>query len=258
MNNPYEMSGIYQCNNNTCTNEVIHVKGENFNSCAACQNNNWKFIRETKLGTLVELNKMQLYLEWTKTMMFLDTIAYRSKRRTIKRGQVYKCKLGIGIGSEEGKERPCVILQADSGNATSSNTIVAPITHTSSRLPIVVPIADKLNDAGNVILDGNVLLGNIATVSKARLGDYICEVPPDEMFKIDEAMAISVDIKRHYDKLKKIYEDKLEYIEKLKKKNVKYKDDVEVLNNIKFLVSEEDSQELLKKIKNILSKNMDK
>ncbi|EPZ1654229.1 hypothetical protein ACXKXE_004863 [Escherichia coli] len=75
MNNQYEMSGVYQCNKNGCTNEVIHVKGENFNSCGACQNNNWKFIRETKLGTLVDLSKMQLYLEWIKTMMFLDTIA---------------------------------------------------------------------------------------------------------------------------------------------------------------------------------------
>lgn len=258
MNKAYEISGVYQCNTNECTNEVIHVKGENFNSCGACRNNNWKFIRETKLGALVDLSKMQLYLEWTKNMMFLDTIAYRAKKRNIKRGQVYKCKLGVGVGSEEGKERPCVILQADSGNATSANTIVAPITHTSSRLPIVVPIVDKLNDTENVILDGNVLLGNIVTVSKARLGDYICELPPDEMFKIDEAMAISVDIKRHYDKLTKIYEDKLEYIEKLKKKNVEYKEDVEVLNNIKSLFNEEDSKELLKKIQNTLSKNMDK
>ena len=258
MNKPYEKSGIYKCSTSGCTNEVVHLKNEKFNSCGVCNNCNWEFVRESKIGVLVDLNKMESYLEWTKNMMYLDTIADRAKRRTIKRGQVYRCKLGIGVGSEESKERPCVILQADSGNAKSANTIVAPITHTSSTLPIVVPISDKFDTNGNLILDGNVLLGNIVTVSKARLGDYICELPSNEVLEIDKAIATSIDIKRHYDTLNRIHKDKLEYIEKLKQKNKEYKEDVQVLNSIKSLFNEKDSKELIKKIKNILTENMDK
>lgn len=258
MNRPNEKSGIYKCTTNECTNEVVHEKGENFNNCGICNSCNWQFVRESKIGVLVDLNKMESYLEWTKNMMYLDTIADRAKRRVIKRGQVYKCKLGIGVGSEESKERPCVILQADSANAKSSNTIVAPITHTSSTLPIVVPIADKFDNYGKLILDGNVLLGNIVTVSKARLGDYICQLPKEEVLKIDKAIATSIDIKRHYDTLDRIHKDKLEYIEKLKQKNTEYKEDVQVLNTIKSLFKEENSEELIKKIKNILPKNIDK
>lgn len=255
--NKSNMSGVYKCSTFGCTTEVIYEKGEVFSSCGVCNKNNWKFVRASKLGVLVGLNKMQSYLNWTEDMMYLDTIAYRSKNRIIKRGEVYRCKFGVGVGSEEGKERPCVILQANAGNAKSSNTIVAPITHTSSKLPIVIPISDKLDDNGNVILDGNVLLGNIVTVSKARLGDYICELSSEEILKIDESIAISIDIKRHYDALMRIHKDKLDYIEKLKKKNEQYKDDVDILNNIKVLLNEEDSNELIKKIKNILPENMD-
>ena len=158
----------------------------------------------------IDLQKTQSYLEWTKTMLFLDSISSKAKQRIIKRGQVYRCNLGTGIGSEEGKERPCVILQRNSSNSKSPNTIVAPITHSSSTLDIVIPIQDKFDINQDLILDGNVLLGNVVTVSKARLGAYICDLNNSEMKAIDIALASSLDIKKHYDKLKAIHDDKLE------------------------------------------------
>lgn len=166
----------------------------------------------------IDLAKTQIYLEWLKTKLFLDSKANNAKNRVVKRGEVYRCFLGQNIGSEECKERPCVVLQYDAGNSKSPNTIVAPITHSSSTLPIVIPISDKLDSAGNVILDGNVLLGNIICVSKARLGAHITDLSPDEMKRVDEAISISLDVKRHYDKLNNMYNDKLQYIDKLKSK----------------------------------------
>lgn len=166
----------------------------------------------------ISLSKTQQYLEWLKTKLFFDSNAESAKRRVVKRGEVYKCYLGIGIGSEESKERPCVVLQRDRANLESPNTIVAPITHTSSTLPVVIPISPKHNSSGDVVLDGNVLLGNIVCVSKARLGDYVARLEPSEMKAVDEAIAISLDIKRYYDKLDNILNDKLVYIDKLKKK----------------------------------------
>ncbi|HBN84233.1 MAG TPA: type II toxin-antitoxin system PemK/MazF family toxin [Clostridiales bacterium] len=128
----------------------------------------------------IELSIVQKYLEWLKTKLYLHLKADNASRRAVKRGEVYKCSLGEGIGSEQCKERPCVILQSNAGNAKSPNTIVAPITHTTSTLQIVVPIADKRNLNGDVILDGNVLLGNIICVSKARLGEYVAKLEPKE------------------------------------------------------------------------------
>lgn len=164
----------------------------------------------------IDLSKTQQYLDWLKDKLYLNAIARSAGKRTVFRGQVYHCNLGVGIGSEECKNRPCVILQYNSANKTSPNTIVAPITHTASSLPIVVPITDKLDATGNIILDGNVLLGNIVCVSKARLGDYITNLTVDEMKQVDNAIALSLDIHHYYQTLQNKYNDKLQYIEKLK------------------------------------------
>ena len=58
--------------------------------------------------------------------------------------------------------------------------LIPPITHSRLILPIVVPIVDKHDEDGNLILDGNVLLGNIACVSKVRLGDLVTVLKSDE------------------------------------------------------------------------------
>lgn len=164
----------------------------------------------------IDLLKTQQYLEWLKSKLYLNAIAPSAKNRIVYRGQVYRCNLGIGIGSEECKERPCVILQYNSANKTSPNTLVAPITHSSSTLPIVIPITDKKDSLGRLILDGNVLLGNITCVSKARLGDYITTLSADEMKSVDKAISISLDTNHYYQTLQNMYSDKLQYIEKLK------------------------------------------
>lgn len=163
----------------------------------------------------IDLTKTQQYLEWFKNKLYLNAIAPSAKNRILYRGQVYRCNLGVGVGSKECKERPCVILQYNSANRTSPNTVVAPITHTTSALPIVVPIAEKKDSSGKLILDGNVLLGNITCVSKARLGDYIADLTADEMRAVDKAISISLDTNHYYQTLQNMYNDKLQYIEKL-------------------------------------------
>ena len=164
----------------------------------------------------IDLTKTQQYLEWLKNKLYLNAIAPSAKNRIIYRGQVYRCNLGIGVGSEECKERPCVILQYNSANKTSPNTLVAPITHTSSTLPIVVPITAQTDTSGKLILDGNVLLGNITCVSKARLGDYITDLTSDEMRLVDKSLSLSLDVNHYYQTLQNMYNDKLQYITKLK------------------------------------------
>lgn len=176
----------------------------------------------------IDLTKTQNYLDWLKEKLYLNAIAPSAKNRTIYRGQVYRCRFGVGIGSEECKERPCVILQYNSANKTSPNTMVAPITHTNSTLPIVVPITKKFDSSSNTILDGNVLLGNITCVSKARLGDYIADLTSNEMKAIDKAISMSLNINHYYRTLQNKYDDKLQYIEKLKNARSKLQSDLAV------------------------------
>jgi len=177
------------------------------------------------------------YMQWINETIRLDATANNAKNRKIYRGQVYWCYFGINIGSEQSEKRPCVILQNDKGNLSSSNTIVAPITHSNSTLDIVIPISDKLDTLGNKILDGYVLLGNIATISKARLENYITELTAFEMKKVNEAIAKSIDIyfmfqkyenhiknqQNHIINLDQTVKGKDEYIEKLESeiKNLK-------------------------------------
>ncbi len=62
-------------------------------------------------------------------------VNYRYILLTIKRGQVYRCNFGCGIGSEMQKERPALIIQNNVANSRLGNTIVIPINHDNSTLP---------------------------------------------------------------------------------------------------------------------------
>lgn len=132
----------------------------------------------------IELGQVQKMLEWLKTKLYLDSIAQNARSRTVKRGQVYRCNFGCGIGSEMQKERPAVIIQNDVANTRSSNTIVIPITHDISTLPCVANITPLTDTAGNVILDGQANTSNMMCVSKARLGDFIGSLSNADMKKL--------------------------------------------------------------------------
>ncbi len=172
---------------------------------------------EMKSNSKIELNKVQNMLEWMKTKLFLDNVAENAKKRIVKRGEVYLCNFGIGIGSEMQKLRPCVIIQGNVGNINSSNVIVAPITHTEKEIPSMAKIETQINlENEKPILNGCVNLSNIQTVSKARLSNYITTLSKDDMEKVNTAILVSLglfkDIKELNDKIKK----QEKYIEKLK------------------------------------------
>lgn len=179
----------------------------------------------------MKLNRVQQYLDWIKTKIYLDYNSEKAAKRIVKRGFVYECYFGRNVGSEQEKFRPCVVLQGIDGNRNSPNTIVAPITHTNSHLDIVVPISDKLDINGNKILDGHVLLGNIITVSKSRLGAEITQLTKDEMKIVDTALMKSIDLFWRYEKLQSIINDKDVYIKKLIKQRNELKLELDTIKN---------------------------
>ncbi|MEA1961271.1 MAG: type II toxin-antitoxin system PemK/MazF family toxin [Bacillota bacterium] len=195
----------------------------------------------------IDVGKVQEYLKWMEEKFSLNIISDRAKKRYVKRGQVYRCKLGIGIGSEMQKERPCVIIQNDIGNYKSGNTIVAPITHDDAKFPFLVPVTIQKDENGSVILDGQVNVSNITCVSKARLGDYVTKLSNPDMKDIEIAIAKSLDLIVHYSKLKISLDDKLIFIEKIKRDRNEAQDFIKKLREITNTATNEQLEKIIMK-----------
>lgn len=149
----------------------------------------------------IRISRLEQYLDWFKSMTYLDKIAVKTRTRALRRGEVYYCYLGRGVGSEEEKYRPCLIIQNDDGNIHSANTIVAPITSAAGTPRVTVPILGTYRYLENGItktLSGYILLGNIVTVSKARLGQSCLATLTREMNEINEKIMVSTGVYKLY------------------------------------------------------------
>lgn len=190
----------------------------------------------------IDLSKTQAYLDWFKQLLYYDWKANNSKNRIVKRGQVYYCDLGLGVGSEETKNRPCVIIQNNTGNNFSPNTIVAPITNEKAEEKVSVPITgiypyNDIEDGTLKNLSGYILLGNIVTVSKARLGQYIGELS-NEIKEMDQKILTSLGLYDNYKVLKeKSLKDKA-FIKKLIDENYRLKKSLKEIIETKDLKKE--------------------
>lgn len=174
----------------------------------------------------IDLGQVQKMLDWMKTKLYLGALAQNARTRAVKRGQVYRCNFGCGIGSEMQKDRPAVVIQNDVGNNRSGNTIVLPITHDTSTLPCVANITPQMDSSGNMILDGQANASNMMCVSKARLGNLVCTLPASDMKLIDEAIAKTVGLMGYYADISRKLDDKLDYIDKIKEERNKAQDEL--------------------------------
>ncbi|MGM9650181.1 MAG: type II toxin-antitoxin system PemK/MazF family toxin [Butyricicoccaceae bacterium] len=202
----------------------------------------------------IELSDVQKMLNWLNTKLQLHAIVPKAKSRAIKRGEVYWCNFGYGVGSEMQKKRPAVVIQNDIGNKRSGNTIVIPITHDDSSLPCTANITPQLNSSGETILDGQANASNIMCVSKARLGDYICSLTATDIKSIDEAIAKTIGLMNYYAAISQKLADKLAYIDKIKEQRNRAQDELKTLRTTLGL-SDQDSiadciSEMKKKVDN--------
>ncbi|MBO5429386.1 MAG: type II toxin-antitoxin system PemK/MazF family toxin [Peptococcaceae bacterium] len=107
-------------------------------------------------------------------------------------------------------------MQNDTANKNSGNVLVAPISHSFCTSPVVIPIVAQTDSNGITILDGNVLIGNMSCVSKARLDKYISKLSKQEMDAVDQAIIVQTGLLNKFNVLNNIIADKDKYIEKLK------------------------------------------
>ena len=185
--------------------------------------------------------------------LYLDALAPSARTRAIKRGQVYRCNFGCGIGSEMQKDRPAVVVQNDVGNNRSGNTIVLPVTHKISTLPCMANIKPQMDSSGNVILDGQANASNMMCVSKARLGAFVCTLSSSDMKSIDEAIAKTVGLMGYYADISRKLDDKLSYIDRIKGERNRAQDELAKIKEKLGLVGDEALLDYILEMKKLLT-----
>jgi mRNA interferase MazF len=110
------------------------------------------------------------------------------------RGMVAEVSLDPVVGHEQGKTRPCVVVQNDVGNRFASTTIIVPLTD-ASRVkvpsPIYVPV--KMGDGGTT-KDSCILCDQIRVVDQSRFGRVYGALAPETMASLDAALLVSLGL----------------------------------------------------------------
>lgn len=106
------------------------------------------------------------------------------------RNDIHWIDLGIvENSSRQGGVRPCIVLSNNLACKYSPVILVSPITSKLSkkRLPTHVMIGQE----SGLNKDSVVLLEQVITVDKEKVGDYIGTVPRNKIYEIDRALMIS-------------------------------------------------------------------
>ena len=108
----------------------------------------------------------------------------------INRGEIYYADLSPVVGSEQGGVRPVLVVQNNIGNKYSPTVIVAAITSqlTKAKLPTHIELNKQKS---NLPKDSVVLLEQIRTLDKRRLGEKLSSLDEMAMQKVDLALIIS-------------------------------------------------------------------
>lgn len=110
-----------------------------------------------------------------------------------RRGEIYWVSLDPAIGSEIAKTRPALIISNDTGNQFADRVIVAPISSGSTDktypFEVFLPAAEAgLPKASKVLLD------QIRTVDKQRLGHRVGALTGKRMEEVNRAIRLSLAV----------------------------------------------------------------
>ena len=124
-----------------------------------------------------------------KVRYILRRIDLNKETIRIKRGEIYYADLSQVIGSEQGRTRPVMILQNDTGNYYSPTTIVASITGRTDKNDI--PTHTRIVCVG-LPRTSIILLEQLRTIDKSRIKKYVRCADERVMHEVDKALAISL------------------------------------------------------------------
>ena len=112
--------------------------------------------------------------------------------RKIMRGEIYIADLDPVVGSEQGGERPVLVIQNNQGNKHSPTVIVLAITsrfHKKRHLPTHVPI-----ESGDLSKNSIALAEQVRTIDKSRLIHYVGRASRETMDFVDDALKVSMGV----------------------------------------------------------------
>jgi mRNA interferase MazF len=110
------------------------------------------------------------------------------------RGMVVEVSLDPVIGHEQGKSRPCVVVQNDVGNRFASTTIIVPLTDAARvKAPSPIYVQVKMGDGGTT-KDSCILCDQIRVVDQSRFGRVYGALSPETMACLDAALLISLGL----------------------------------------------------------------
>ena len=112
--------------------------------------------------------------------------------RKIKRGEIFIADLDPVVGSEQGGERPVLVIQNNVGNTYSPTVIVLAITsryQKKKNMPTHIPI-----ESSDLAMSSIVLVEQVRTIDKTRLIHYIGRASKESMEAVDKALKISIGV----------------------------------------------------------------
>lgn len=110
----------------------------------------------------------------------------------VRRGEIWWVDFGTPRGSEQGGQRPALIIQNDIGNTSSPTTIIAAITSkTKASYPFHVEVSAQ---ESGLPRDSTILLEQILTISKNRLIRRAGVLSQQRMGDVDRALQFSLSL----------------------------------------------------------------
>ena len=109
---------------------------------------------------------------------------------TYKRGDIWWVDLNPVVGSETGKERPCLILQNDIGNQNGATTMVAPLLPGTKKYPFVVNVTPTPQNG--LDMQRHVNLSQMRTVDYHRIKNQQGVLEESYWSEIEKAVSIEL------------------------------------------------------------------
>ena len=113
-------------------------------------------------------------------------------RKAIRRGDLFYADLNPVVGSEQGGNRPVLVIQNDVGNHFSPTVVAAAIT--SRKAKNSLPTHILLENVPGLAPTSLLLLEQLRTIDRKRLRGYIGRISKEKMLEVDAALAISIGI----------------------------------------------------------------
>jgi mRNA interferase MazF len=110
-----------------------------------------------------------------------------------RRGELYWVNLDPTIGSEIAKTRPALIISNDIGNQHADRVIVAPISSGGTGKVYPFEVLLRAGESG-LAKDSKVLLDQIRTLDKSRLGGHIGTLAPERLEEVNRAIRLSLAV----------------------------------------------------------------